>query len=164
MTISRKMSGIALLVYVAAACGRVVHPLDEAQTIRDTEMRWNQEFMARDVQKLVDHYDEDAVLIAPGIAPSVGKSAIRTVLSGMLADPAMSMKFSAARIDVAASGDLAYSQGSYLMTMADPHTNRVIHDYGSYVTTYRRSPDGGWKAVTDIATSEARPLSAQPGP
>ncbi len=150
----RKMLCITLLVPVAA-CNQAVSSLDSAQTIRDIEAKWNQDYSVRDVDRLLDHYSDDAVLMAPGLPPSVGKKAIRKVLSRMVADPALSLKFSAARIDVAASVDLGYSQGSYLMTITSPQTKHVIHDYGSYVTMYRREADGTWRAVSDIATSEA---------
>jgi len=156
------MLWIAFLIPLAAACHRAVRTLDDAQAIRDTETRWNEEYSARDLDRLLDHYADDAVLMAPGLPPSVGKKAIRKALMGMVADPALSLKFSAARIDVAASGDLGFSQGSYLMTITDPKTKRVIRDFGSYVTMYRRESDGSWKAVSDIATSEAEPQNSQP--
>ena len=159
---SRSMICFALLVPVAFACGRTINTVAEVHAIRDTETKWNQDFTARDVERLVDHYTDDAVLMAPGMPPSVGRKDIRKFLTGMVGDPALSLKFSAARINVSASGDLAYSQGSYLMTMTDQYTKRVVHDYGSYVTTYRREADGTWKAVTDIATSEAGPQRIQP--
>jgi hypothetical protein len=49
------------------------------------------------------------------------------------------------------------------MTMTDPSSKKVIDDHGSYVTTYSKQPDGSWKAVADIATSEAPP-AARPAP
>ena len=43
------------------------------------------------------------------------------------------------------------------MTISDPLTKRVVSDHGSYVTTYRKDAEGKWKAVADIASSEAQP-------
>jgi len=149
--------GIALLVAMAPGCSRRVDTQADAQAIRDMETEWNQDFMARNVERLVSHYAEGAVLMAPGMPPAAGKAGIRKVLRAMVADPALTVKFRAARIDVAASGDLGYAWGSYLMTMTDPQTKRIVHDHGSYVTTYRRESDGAWKAVADIATSEVGP-------
>jgi ketosteroid isomerase-like protein len=80
----------------------------------------------------------------------------------MLADPALSLKFHSSQVEIAKAGDLAYMQGSYTMTMTDPNSKQVINDHGSYVTTYSKQPDGYWKAVADIATSEV-PTAAQPG-
>ncbi len=80
----------------------------------------------------------------------------------MTADPAMSLKFQATKTDVAKSGDLAYTQGTYTLTLTDPKTKKIITDHGSYVTTYRKQADGTWKAVADIATSEVPPPPPAP--
>jgi hypothetical protein len=50
------------------------------------------------------------------------------------------------------------------MAMTDPQRKQVINDHGSYVTTYRKQPDGAWKAVADIATSEVPPPAPQKNP
>jgi len=129
----------------------------DADSLRQIEKQWNQDFVMKNVDTLLAHYATDAVLMAPGIAASSGTAAIRKILAEMVADPAFSLKFQSARVEVAKSGDLAYTQGSYQMTMTDPHSRQVIHDRGTYVTTYRKQADGSWKAVADIATSEMSP-------
>jgi len=91
--------------------------------------------------------------MAPGMDAMAGKNSIQTVMQRMVADPAMSLKFEATVVDVAKSGDLGYTQGTYTMTMTDPGTKQPVHDHGSYVTVFRKQADGGWKAVSDIATS-----------
>jgi ketosteroid isomerase-like protein len=127
----------------------------EAQNLKDNEVRWNQEFAAKSVDKLAGHYADNAILMSPGMPPATGINAIRKLLTVMVDDPALSLQFQSARVEVAKSGDLAYTQGAYQMTMTDMDSKRIIHDHGSYVTTYSKQPDGSWKAVADIATSEA---------
>jgi ketosteroid isomerase-like protein len=56
------------------------------------------------------------------------------------------------RIQVAASGDLAYTRGHYSMTMTDPVSRKPAASGGSYLTVWRRQADGGWKAVEDFVT------------
>jgi ketosteroid isomerase-like protein len=80
----------------------------------------------------------------------------------MVADPALSLKFQASHVEVAKSGDVAFTRGSYTMTMTDPNSKQVVNDRGSYVTTYRKQADGSWKAVSDIATSEVPPPMPAP--
>ena len=130
----------------------------DVSSVQATESQWNQDYAARDANKIVDHYADDAILMVPGAPASSGKDAIRRVIAGMAADPAMNLKFTASRVEVAKSGDVAYTQGTYTLTMTDPQTKKVIHDHGSYVTTYQKQPDGTWKAVADIATSEVPPV------
>ena len=156
------MVAIALIV---AACNRAPETQNaDVQALRDDETQWNQDYVSKDLDKIVAHYANDAVLMAPGMPASSGAEAIRSALKQMVSDPALSLKFQASKIEVAKSGDLAYTQGSYTMAMTDPQRKQVINDHGSYVTTYRKQPDGTWKAVADIATSEAPPAAPQKNP
>jgi uncharacterized protein (TIGR02246 family) len=136
----------------------------DAKALRDNEAQWNQDFMSKDAEKLAAHYADDAVLMSPGMAPSVGKDAIRKTLKEMIGDPALSLKFEASKAEVGKGGDIGYTQGSYKMTMTDPISKHVINDHGSYVTTYRKGADGAWKAVADIASSEVPPPAPAPAP
>jgi uncharacterized protein (TIGR02246 family) len=133
----------------------------EQQALRDLEVRWNQELVSKDFEKVVAHYAEDAVLISPGMPSLSGRDQIRKFMREAMGDPALSLKFQTSRVEVSKSGDLGFTQGSYQLTMTDPASKQVIHDHGSYVTTYRKQPDGKWSAVADIASSEA-PTSPDP--
>lgn len=134
----------------------------DVRALKDNEERWNREYLAKDFEKIAAHYSDNAVLIAPGMASVSGRDEIRKMLKQMVDDPALSLKFQASRVEVSSSGDLGFTQGSYQMTMTDPASKQVIHDHGSYVTTYRKQPDGSWKAVADIASSEAPPSTSSP--
>jgi uncharacterized protein (TIGR02246 family) len=151
------------IALIATGCNRTRDTHDaDVQELKDKEIQWNQDFVSKDPDKLAAHYADDAILMAPGTAASSGKDAIQNALKQMVSDPALSLKFHASRVEVAKSGDIAYTQGSYTMAMTDPQTKQVINDHGSYVTTYRKEPDGTWKAVADIATSEVQPPSPVP--
>jgi ketosteroid isomerase-like protein len=95
--------------------------------------------------------------MSPGTPASVGKDAIRKMMTDFVSDPNLSLKFQASRAEVSKSGDMGFTQGSYTLTATDPNTKQVIHDHGSYVTTYSKQSDGSWKAVADIASSEVPP-------
>jgi len=155
---------IALLL---AGCSQTAPDTREAdaKAVKDTETQWNQDYVTKELDKVAAHYADNAVLMISGMPSSSGKDAIRKTLTEMLADPALTLKFQASRVEVAKAGDLAYTQGSYTMTMTDPMSKQVINDHGSYVTTYSKQPDGSWKAVADIATSEVPPaMPPSPSP
>jgi uncharacterized protein (TIGR02246 family) len=166
---TRKLFAFSTLALVAltTSCAQApksaeTHDTD-VQVIKDIEAQWNKEFDAKDVDKLAAHYADDAVLMSPGAPPTVGKVAIQTMLKQMVGDNALNLKFEAARIEVASGGDMAYTQGSYTMTMTDPSTKKPINDKGSYVTVYKKQADSSWKAVSDIASS-ATPPGPPPAP
>ena len=157
---------LALLTSCAAPPQADTHDAD-VKAIKDTEVQWNKDFEAKDVDKLVAHYTDDAVLMGPGSPSASGKDAIRDVLKGMVyaqeeckISPAFTLKFEASRIDTSKSGEFGFTQGAYSTTMTDPGSKKVMNDKGSYVTVYKKQADGSWKAVDDIATSEV--LGAPP--
>ncbi len=160
---TRRLFALSILAVVAVtmSCAQAPKPADthdaDVQALKDIEAQANKDYQAKDLDKLVGFYTDDAVLMAPGTAPAVGKDAIRSGLKQMVADPALSLKFEATRVEVASGGDMAYTQGSYTMTMMDPSTKKPINDKGSYVTVYKKQADGSWKAVSDIASSATPP-------
>jgi uncharacterized protein (TIGR02246 family) len=129
----------------------------DVKAISDNETQWNQDYVAKDLDKIAAHYADDAVLMTPGAEAVSGKDALRAALKELLSDPAASLTFKASKIDVSKSGELGYAQGSYKMTVTDPKTHKLLNDHGSYVTAYRKQADGSWKAEADIATSAVPP-------
>ena len=130
----------------------------DIQAVKDIETQWNKDYEAKDYDKIVAHYADDAILVAPGAPASQGKETIGKEIKDMMADPALTLKFHASRVDAAKSGDLVYTAGAYTMTMTDPATKKPASDKGSYVTIYKKQTDGSWKATADIASSES-PMS-----
>jgi uncharacterized protein (TIGR02246 family) len=153
----------AVVASMMTACNQTANTHDaDVKAIKDLETTWNQDYAGKDPDKIASYYADDAVLMVPGMEAASGKDAIRKVGVQMFADPALSLKFQASKIDAAKSGDLAYSQGSYTMTMTDPNTKQVVNDHGSYVTVYHKQADGTWKVVSDIATSAVPPPTPAP--
>jgi len=106
-------------------------------------------FKAKDAAKLTSHYASDAVLAVPGRTVKGGE-AIAKANAEDLKDPAFSLDFTNERTD--ATGDLAYTSGSYKVTYTDTKTKKVVNGQGTYVTVFKKQADGSWKAVADIAT------------
>ena len=149
-------TAIALTLIACNSQPADTHAAD-VKAIQDTENQWNKDYAAKDTTKILAHYADDAVLMTPGMPADHGITDISGAIKQMVADPALALKFQSSKIEVAKSGDIGYTQGIYTMTMTDPVSKKVISDHGSYVTTYRKQPDGTWKAVADIATSEVPP-------
>ena len=159
------LCGTAAIVVAMSACNQAPQPAAAApdthdadvKAISDYETQWNSEWAAKDADKVLAHYADDAIVMTPGEAPMKGKDAIKGGLGGMMSDKALSLSFKATKVDVAKSGDLAYTQGDYELTVTNPKTHKPVTDHGTYVTTYRKQADGSWKAVTDMATSGPAP-------
>jgi len=129
----------------------------EQAKLHDIESAWAKEAAAKDLDKSVSHYADDAVLIMGGAPPSKGKEAIRAAWKSLLDDPNFKIDFSSDRVEISAGGDLATTKGSYTLTLTNPKTKKPVNDKGSYLTVYKKQADGGWKAVEDMTSSEVAP-------
>ena len=154
----------ALATFVLAGCSQAPPDTREAdiKALKDLEIRWVADYAAKDLDRVSSNYAEDAVLMSSGMPASAGKDAIRKTLKEMLADPAFSLKFQTAKVEVSKGSDTGFTQGTYMLTMTEPNSKKVINDHGSYVTTYRKQADGAWKAVADISSSEVPPPAPMP--
>ena len=152
-----------LIAFSLVACNPAPTPAPDThdadvKAITDTEVQANQAWASKDADKIMAFYADDAVLMTPGAESVQGKDAIRNDLKQMLADPAVSLTFQSSKVDVAKSGDLGYTAGTYKLTVTDPATHKPITDHGNYVTTFRKQADGSWKAAADIASSAVPPM------
>lgn len=83
------------------------HVMQKIATSMET---WRGAWSSDDVEALVDHYTDDAVLLLPGAGAAWGRDAIREALAGPLGRAGQAQ---AAIGDVKASGRLAYVGGSF---------------------------------------------------
>jgi uncharacterized protein (TIGR02246 family) len=127
-----------------------------ADAIKADEKNWSDQFQARprSLDALVSHYADDAFFIAPGVKPTRGLADIRKAYEAGLKDPNFNITFAADKVDVAAAGDYAVSQGRFTETYTDPTTKQAKSDGGSFLTVYKKQDDGSWKAVQDWAVAD----------
>ena len=85
----------------------------------------------------------------------MGKDAIRSAVAGMMSDKNLALSFATTNAQVAKGGDIAYTQGTYSMTMTNPKTKKLVAEKGKYLTVYKKQSDGTWKAIEDINNADA---------
>ena len=101
------------------------------------------------LEKSLSFFADDDNLLSPKSPAVQGKENIRKVWQRMLALPGPGLSFSAARVEVARSGDLAREQGNYEFTMKDINA-KTTTEKGTYVTVWKKQPNGAWRVVGDI--------------
>jgi len=57
-------------------------------------------------------------------------------------------------VEIANSGDIAYSQGRFKYTSTDPKTKKRVGQEANYVEVYMKQADGTWRVEGDIAMEE----------
>ena len=133
----------------------------DEKTIRAGEVAWAADWASKDPGKIASHYADDAALLIPNMPLIKGKDAIQGSLQKMVADKNLALNFTPSYVEVSKAGDMAYTQGTYTLTVTDPKTKRAMTEKGKYVTVYKKQPDGSWLAVEDITNADAPATHAQ---
>ena len=121
----------ALLLSLAAiGCNNKVDTKSDEQAIRDNEAAWAKDWQAKDVTRITSHYAPNAVLMVADVPAMKGTDAIKNGVSTVLKDPHMTLTFSPSVIVVAKDGDMAYTQGYYVMTYSEPKTGGTLIEKG----------------------------------
>jgi uncharacterized protein (TIGR02246 family) len=143
----------ALALVAASACNRGDGGADSAaaaEAVKGTEEAMLQAVQARDAAKVASYYAADGVAFTPGDKPIEGNKAIEEFYGRMVGDQAFALDFTNAKTDVSASGDLAYTRGTFRVTYTDPGSQQPVTQAGNYVTIFKKQTDGSWKIVEDI--------------
>jgi ketosteroid isomerase-like protein len=130
---------------------------DEA-AVRQTDENWSKAAQSKKVDDWVAFYSDDAVLLPPNDKKASGKENDRKVIADLLGLPGLALSWEPAKVEVAQSGDLAYTQGSYKLTTTDAH-GQPMTDQGKTLEIWKKQADGTWKCVADMWNSD---LSATP--
>jgi uncharacterized protein (TIGR02246 family) len=133
----------------AAADTRVA---DEA-TLRNLDAEWSKAAGAKDIDKTVSYYSDDA-LVMPSNSPVLqGKAAARAMWQAMFNMPGFGGGWKATKVDVARSGDLAYVTGTYEINETDSN-GKPKTDKGKYLEVWKKQADGSWKCVADMFNTD----------
>jgi uncharacterized protein (TIGR02246 family) len=123
------------------------------QALRDLDAQWSTAAAAKDLDKTVSYYSDDALVMPPNALTARSKEAIRRVWQDLLASPGLVISWKTTKVEVAKSGDLACLSGTYELTMNDP-SGKPVSDQGKYVEVLEKQADGKWKCGTDIWNSD----------
>lgn len=99
----------------------------------------------------VSWFAEDGAMIREGGGEVRGHAEVRAAVAA-LDQPGVSLRWEPLRADIAASGDLGWTTGTFVSeaTGADGATLRTE---GRYVSIWRLQADGSWKVVMDLGNT-----------
>lgn len=124
---------------------------DEA-TIRTADTDFAKAAAAKDLDKCMSYYADDAVFLSSGSPAVLGKDNIRTVIQRMLAAP-MQLTINVASVDVARSGDLAMDRGTVEAAVTDKK-GKTATQTSEYVLVWKKQADGAWKIAADTSANQ----------
>ena len=125
----------------------------DEEAIRQTVASWSEAAGAKDLNKCVSFYTDDASVLPFNAPIATGIDQIRKVWSQLMSNPGFSIRFGPTKIDVARSADLAYEIGTFELTLSD-QTGKSAASRGKYVVAWKKQANGEWKAAADIFNTD----------
>jgi uncharacterized protein (TIGR02246 family) len=170
MTMTKLVSGLTVagataLAIMMSGCAKAPGPADAASVktaLQADEKNWLDEFKKGNLEAIAGHYADDAYFATSAGPAANGSTQIRRFFANGLTDKSFKITLSSDKMDVAASGDLAYSRGHFSEQYTDPKTGKVMSDSGSFLSVYKKQEDGSWKMVEDFAVSDPTTLKEVP--
>jgi len=106
-------------------------------------------------QGYMSFYAEDAVELPNGGGMIRGKESIAKGM-GFLDQKDNRLTWTPVHADMAASGDMGYTYGTYEFHSKDKDGNATV-EYGKYTTVWKKQKDGSWKVAMDMGNASPAP-------
>lgn len=151
---------VSFLILGISGCAQKVDIEADRTALRNADEQWSKSAEAKDVGGFTGAVTETDSILPPNAPILMGKEAIRRWASKLMANPGFSAGWHLTIVDVAASGDLGYTVGTYELKLRDAAGN-LVSERGKYFTVWRKQSDERWQVVFDIFNSD-RPLPAMP--
>jgi len=151
-----KLSGIALLLGLLAAefAGRAGAESDGTAQLRQLEAEFVKTTAEKGLDGFMSYFAEDGAELVDGGGIVTGKENIRQALGPW--GPDQSLTWTPVKAEMAASGDLGYTYGTYVFKDKGKD-GKLITAYGKYATVWKKQKDGSWKVVMDMGNSAPAP-------
>src|ERR1051325_1435653 len=144
---------LLLLLALFTACQTTTPAGADESVLRKLDDEWSKAVGAKDVEKTMSYYADDALMMPPNIPTLTGKESIRTLWKSLLEAPGFAGGWKAKKVEV--SGDLSYVTGTYEITETD-ESGKPMTDKGTYLKVWKKQRDGNWKCVADMFNSDRK--------
>jgi ketosteroid isomerase-like protein len=122
------------------------------KALRQLDAEWSAAVSAKNVDKTVSYYSNDALVLPPNAPLATTPMTIRAQWKKDI-DSMISGSWKPTRVEVARSGDMAYVSGTYTFDFMDAG-GKTVKDRGKYLEVWKRQADGSWKCSADAWNSD----------
>jgi len=129
--------------------------------LRELDAQWSKAAAARDLERTVAYYSEDAVVLPPNATSAATKETIRNVWKDVLAAAGLVIAWKPTKVKLGKSGEMAWVSGTYELTMNDP-SGKPANDRGKYLEVWEKQPGGNWKCAADMWNSDLAASASAP--
>jgi len=151
------MRGPLLLLAVSAlACAEAPEPQapPDASVLMEADRAFSADVQQGGSEAWVSWFAEGGSQIVEGLGEVRDSDTRRQLMAGL--DQGVSLSWEPTRADIAASGDLGWTTGTFVSEAPGPD-GETVRGEGWYVSIWRLQPDGTWKVVMDLGNPKERP-------
>jgi ketosteroid isomerase-like protein len=121
--------------------------------LRDLDAQWSKAAAARDLERTVAFYSDDAIVLPPNATAAATKETVRNVWKEFLGAPGLMISWEPSKVKLGHNGAMAWVSGRYELTMNDA-TGKPMNDRGKYLEVWEKQADGNWKCAADMWNSD----------
>lgn len=145
-----KSAVVILLITTIVGCQeKKIDAKAEGEKLMQVSREWSKAAEARDIEKTLTYWADDAVVISAGEPDLKGKQAIRGMVEGGMKDPNFSVSWEPVSAEISESGDMGYLLENSKITMKDSSGNTKVQNFRT-ITIWKKQNDGTWKNVVDV--------------
>jgi len=160
MTRSWRVVIVGVLALLAAGSfAETKKQVNDRQAIAKSEADFQKAIAEHGLEGWLSFFADDTADFTRGEPFSFTKEEMRKRLEKSF-DPADQLTWQPVKIDVARSGDLAYSLGTWHLKGKNPKGEEV-EQTGKYLTVWKKQQDGSWKVVADTGNVDPPAKKAQ---
>jgi ketosteroid isomerase-like protein len=146
---------LLVAVLLSARASSSAAAKSDAGTLLQLEADFMKAAAERGSQGYMSYYAEDAAELPNGADMFRGKESIAKTM-GFLDDKNNHLTWKPIYADMAASGDLGYTYGTFEFRSTGKDGKPTV-EYGKYVSIWKKQKDGSWKVVMDMGNASPSP-------
>lgn len=152
-------AAVALVVAVACDANGGGAGADAARAeIERLGHQWEEAANTGQVERLVEVYAPDAVILPPGGPVIEGTATIRELFRQEFEAFDTKIAFTTQEIEV--EGDMAYRRGRYVWRGTERGSGRALETTNKFLEVWKRQSDGSWRIAVDMWNPAESPVPA----
>ena len=136
----------------AEAPKAAVNKTAEESALRAADTAWSEAAGKKDAEAVASFMTEDGTQLPPNAPAAKGREATKKEWSNLFAMKDFELKWEPTMVQVAESGELGYTNGTYTLSFTDPKAGKIT-DKGKYLEVWKKI-DGKWKCYLDMYSSD----------
>lgn len=151
------MRPVALgLLILCVASGAMSQPLSDLEQILAADRAFDAATADRGAEGWVSYFAPEGAMHLAGGTTVAGHDAILELMQPAFDDPDYSLRWKPENGAMIIPGVVGYTTGSFEQRARDDAGNTVV-TRGTYVSMWRKQPDGAWKIILDTGNAEGDP-------